>query len=273
MSSDPVELQTQYWRFDDAEYAALRSRFPAQLSWAETLRLHHLACLDLLRRPDGRRALESQTLDSQPGNAGGAELCRDTARKMHSPDSPYRPRACAVWQGEPGVSGTRGPDLFGQTGNASLTHLGCLEVIRLDRNQEPAQLAFVGLDELRGALFLGQAVFRHAKLLYDDERGEEIVMLPLLYGVSWQSPHDTDRDGSFTRFICSVELQPGRLKAGIGVGHQDFLIEGKDRAQLLGLGSVGELMTALAPDDPKFERKCAARGLDPIAVRAQMSRR
>lgn len=37
------------------------------------------------------------------------------------------------------------------------------------------------------------------------------------------------------------------------------------------LGSIGEIMVALFVDDPKFNQKCMARGLDSDEMRSSMS--
>ena len=94
--------------------------------------------------------------------------------------------------------------------------------------------------------------------------------MPLLHGISWFSPFDFDRDGTATRFICAVEIEEGQTALAIGVGHQDFVIE-KDGQTLFGLSSMAEIMVTLLVDDPKFDRKCKARGLDPDTVRQSMT--
>ena len=44
-----------------------------------------------------------------------------------------------------------------------------------------------------------------------------------------------------------------------------------DRQPIFGLGSIGEIMVVLFWDDPKFDQKCRARGLDPDDVRRSMN--
>ncbi len=133
------------------------------------------------------------------------------------------------------------------------------------------ELSFVTLDELRGAFFHGSALFRYGKLFYDDGHPDEIVLVPLLYGVSWLTPNTIDQDGTTTRFICSIETEKDQTALSIGVGHQDFIIEGVRQA-LFGINSIGELMVALFVNDPKFEQKCRARGLDPDTARESMTK-
>ena len=143
-------------------------------------------------------------------------------------------------------------------------------MLRLDAEQEPTELTFISLDEIRGAVFDRTALFRTGMLFFDDGRPDEIVLLPLLYGISWLSPHDFDQKGTSTRFICSIEIEEGKPELAIGVGHQDFVME-RDGQTLLGLGSIGEIMTVLFWDDSKFDQKCRARGLDPDDVRRSMN--
>ena len=56
----------------------------------------------------------------------------------------------------------------------------------------------------------------------------------------------------------------------IGAGHQDLVMEG-DWWMFFGLESIGEIMVVLFMDDPKFDQKCKARGLDPDDVRRSMN--
>ncbi len=143
-----------------------------------------------------------------------------------------------------------------------MSHLGALEVIHLDAQQQPERLSFVALDEISGVTFGEPSLLRAARLYYEDDRGEEIVLVPLVYGLSWRSGQEHDRDGSMTRFICDL----GKPGTGIGIGHQDLLISG-EQGRLFGLATVRELMVALSLSDPRFEAKCRARGLDPEDVR------
>jgi hypothetical protein len=47
----------------------------------------------------------------------------------------------------------REPDLDGELVNPSLTHLGCLEVYRIDELKHPRRMDFVSFDELTGIQF------------------------------------------------------------------------------------------------------------------------
>jgi len=263
------EIQQAYWTFDAEEKAKLLKGYPDGLSWCERLRLLHLACLELLNTEQGQKQLGAGEMERAFNAPEGEtrDLCEALVEQLMREDSPYRPRYVLVWQGSSGQSNTREPDIRGPFRNASITHLGALEVVRLDEKERPRELAFVGLDELRGVAFGRPAVFRAAKLFYDDDRGEEIVLSPLLYGVSWDTPNAYYRDGSMTRFCCHIEIEGLPSRVAVGVGHQDYAVMGANGgASLLGLGSVGELVVALSPDDPKLEQKCKARGMDPDQV-------
>jgi hypothetical protein len=260
------KLQTDYWSFKADDFARLSAQPIESLTWEQRLRLLHLVCLDLFSQESIRRQLMSEEADSTDAPEGPREeLIRKLLAVLTSKNSPYRPRRVAVWQGQAGESDKRKPDLQGVLRNASLTHLGCVEVLRLDGNQQPVELCFVPFDDLRGIGFAGQALFRYAKLFYDDGRPDELVLVPLLYGVSWSTPNSFYQDGTLTRLLCRVLLEADESLYLIGVGHQDFFIDGDGLIQF-GLGSVGEFMIALATDDPKFREKCRARGLDPDDV-------
>ena len=58
------------------------------------------------------------------------------------------------------------------------------------------------------------------------------------------------------------------MNAGIGIGHQDLVV-GSDGVSLVGIGSIGELAMALDVADPRFDEKCRARGIDPVAARSR----
>lgn len=254
-----VEIQRAYWTHNAEEQVRLESRSVDQLSWPERLRLHHLICL--------------QRLNAGPERAAATEKCRQSVRALLAPDSPYRPRPAMVWQGQsaqPG--GDREPDMQGEFLNPSLTHLGCLEVYRVDAANQPTRLDFVSFDELSGVVFAPPNMIRAAKLFHDDGRAE-IVMLPLLYGLSWAIGNEFDRAGRMTRFVAHLDGEDvGALGAsGIGVGQQDFSVRGQDGGgNLFGLGSVAEISFPLDMRDPRFDAKARARGIDPDEVRRNM---
>jgi hypothetical protein len=266
-------IQQNYWTPNPDEKKRLRMKGVDDLAWGEALRLLHLVCLEMLSNGPCREQLLDETIAFEASAGAPAGENRDLivrlAKRLSSESSPYKPRHTAVWRGKAGESDKREPDLQGVFRNASITHLGCFEVIRLDSKQQPHKLAFISLDEMRGAVFAGSAFFRLGKFFFDDGRPDETLLVPLLYGISWLSSHDFDRNGSSTRFICAIEIGEDQQDLVIGVGQQDFVMEG-DGQTLLGLGSIGEIMTALFVDDPKFDQKCRARGLDPDAVRQSM---
>ena len=251
-----MQLQRTYWTYNPDEKAALLARYPDSLSWSEILRLHHLTCLELLSSEEGNAQLMGDQEGSMDAPKGAAyDLCRELAQRLLSQDSPYRVRHCDIWKGEAGQSGQRPPDLQGQLRNASLTHLGCLEVVHLDEQNHPKELSFIPFDDIRGVLFAQPSLFRAAKVLYEDSR-EEIVYIPLIYGVSWLTDNKYDHDGTMTRFRCHLRFDEFNMAIGIGIGHQDFILTGPEAESigtLFGLGSIGEIMVALELNDPKFD--------------------
>jgi hypothetical protein len=254
-----IELQQAYWTFNPNEQAQLEERGVENLDWPERLRLHHLNCLQRLEVGSDREAR--------------TEKCLALARRLIEPDSPYCPRPAMVWQGAPsGSNGEREPDLQGQFLNPSLTHLGCLEVCRVDDNNVPVRIDFVSFDELSGVVFARPSLIRAAKLFYGDGRGE-IVMAPLLYGITWKIGNEFDRDGRMTRFVAHLDdEQFSKLGAtGVGVGQQDLTIfADSGGATLFGLSSIAEISFPLDMRDPRFDEKARARGIDPEEVRRRM---
>lgn len=259
-------LQKLYWTANAEEKAALLTRYPDDLSWSELLRLHHLNCVELMNQPQGGTARMNAEFDGtalspdEPLSALHGEL----VQRLLALESPFRARYVEVWQGE---DQARPADLAGQFRNASASHFGCLEVIRVDARFEPLELVFVPFDDLWVVNLAGASLFRAAKLFYDVDRTDEVVLVPLLYGISWFTQQPYDQDGSMTRFCCHLEV--GGEPLGIGIGHQDFQLDVDERRTLLGLGSLSQLVTALEMDDPRFDQKCQKRGIDPDEVRRQ----
>ena len=267
------DLQRNYWTPNPQEKSRLLARGVAALSWSEKLRLLHLTCLDELSTDALRRLLEDEDIDPEDMPAGpNRELVETLVADLRSAASPFRPRYAAIWKGKGGESEGREPDVEGVFENASLTHLGALEVVRLDAQEQPTELVFVPLDDLRGVLLASPAIFRRAKLFFDDGRPDEIVLVPMIYGISWSTSNAVHHDGSLTTFVAHVQRRGEDQARGVGLGHQDFVVSG-DGARLMGLGAIGEIMVALSVDDPRFEQKCRARGLDPVEVRRESARK
>lgn len=272
-----LKLQRGYWSADVGEKTTLLSRDLASLTWAERFRLHHLLCADRWQQAGAGVRSGEASLDDESAEVPGSDLCRDLARRLLAPDSPYRARYCDVWQGEPATVANRASDLRGEFRNASFTHLGSLEVIHLDQGHLPNEfratgLSFVPLDDIQAVVLSRPSLFRVARLYYDDGRQDELVLLPLLYAFSWDSTSEYDHDGRMTRFACFTEVDTpsGKESLGLGIGHQDFQIKAEKGQTLFGVGSVCQLAVALNIDDSRFDLKCRARGLDPGAVRRQV---
>lgn len=254
-----AEMHRDYWTLDAEALAQLQARGIEQLGWRELLRLHHLLCVQRLHQPTERDV--------------ASEKCRHTVRRLLATDSPYRPRPAVIWQRRSAQpEADREPDLDGELVNPSLTHLGCLEVYRIDALKHPRRMDFVGFDELTGIQFGPVSLIRAAKLTYEDGHAET-VLVPLLYGLTWSYGSDDDRAARMTRFLLHLdEMDPGqRWASGTGVGQQDLSIHRQDGgAKLFGLGSVSEMVFPLDLLDPRFDEKARARGIDPDDARRQM---
>lgn len=257
-----AEMQRAYWTHNAEEQAQLAARGAEDLGWRERLRLHHLICL--------------QRLNSEPEREAASRECQNTVRRLLATDSPYRPRPAMIWQGQAAQPGTsRDPDMQGEFLNPSLTHLGSLEFYRVDAANQPTGIDFAGFDELSGIVFAPPNLIRAAKLFYEDGR-EEIVLVPLLYGLTWTIGNEYDRAGRMTRFVAHLDGEEvGALGAsGLGVGQQDFSIRSQDGGgNLFGLGSVAEILFPLDMRDPRFDEKARARGINPDEVRERMGGR
>ena len=187
-----VSLQVAYWRRDPASIDRLAPLL-STLSWRHRLRLHHLLCLELLEVSPGDEA------DIDALGSARAALFRELLGLLVSPESPWRPRTAAIWLGQPSPGAPRPPTAQGLLVNASLTHLGAVEIIRLDEDEAPTALDFVPLDDLLSLVAAGQSLFRAARVFTVDAHHGPTVWLPLLYGTSWRSAEPSDRDGIVRR--------------------------------------------------------------------------
>jgi hypothetical protein len=265
--TNTVGLILAYWTFNTEEQAALLTRGVDALPWPELLRLHHLNCLEALNTaPVRRRLVSNETVPPDEASQLALERCRQSAERLLLPESPYRQRDVDVWQGALDPKGERPPTMRGVLSNASLTHLGSLEVLRLDEQQRPKELTFVAFDDLQMVAMADPKVFRAARLFYDTGRADEIVFLPTLYATSWRSSSPYLRDGRMTQFLANPPGSGPAAQFGLGVGQQDFSILEGEKRSVFGITSVAQITFALDATSPRFAQKCQARGLDPDEV-------
>jgi hypothetical protein len=131
-------------------------------------------------------------------------------------------------------------------------------------------MAFIPFDDIQAVVFGPPSLYRTAKIFYEYERPDEIVAVPLIYGLSWHFKHSYLHDGSFTQWGCNIKTKQG-FSLGIGLGHQDFkVVKEEEGHTLFGIGSIGQIVIPLEIEDPKFEKKCKSRGLDPDDIKKQM---
>ncbi|MFO7566291.1 MAG: hypothetical protein R6X02_26850 [Enhygromyxa sp.] len=306
VSERAVALQKRYWSPNPDELAALEARAFESLDPRELLRLHHLRCLALLDARDAilRRALLAPKAERPaPAQLQAAVDPKLPARVERSAAallarrSRCRPRHGFVWLGAGPPAGDEVPysDLQGRLVNASLTHLGCLEVIALDDALEPARVEFLDFDQILtisiGAGELGPAApFRPARILREYGRAERVVLLPLRYGFSWFAHEPELLRGTAEHEVASLELRGladpsrpvgkrlDRRPLGVAVGPQRFEIasdypeEGEAGLSRFRLADAYQISLAIDQDDPRFADKCRGRGIDPEATRGDVVR-
>jgi hypothetical protein len=121
-------------------------------------------------------------------------------------------------------------------------------------------------------VFAPPNLIRAAKLFYDDGR-DQIVLVPMLYGLTWAIGNEYDRAGQMTRFVAHIDSEEVTTlgASGVAVGQQDFTVRDQDGGgRLFGIGSVTEISFPLDMRDPRFDERARARGLDPDEVRRRM---
>lgn len=260
-------MQVAYWTANQVELNALKGKGLQTLKWAARLRCHHLACMALLAEGAAKEQFdEGEIGDDELPSSPQLKMVQETASLLLAADSPFRPRVAAIWQGALDPKMQRQPNAFGVCSNASLTHLGCFEVITLDDKNMLIGLEFLAYDEIHSVVMAAPAQFRMSRIFL--EGGADIMALvPLQYGVSWKSPNDFDRDGSMTRFIGAISPSGSASSYGVGVGQQDLTCESEGAVTLMGLSSVSQIEMVLDMRDPKFDEKCRGRGIDPNEAR------
>lgn len=255
-----LQLQRAYWSSEPTEKENLYERIES-LNWTEVLRLHHLNCLDLAL-DCGLTNASLDDFDQMPDlpECPEIELCEKLVGRLGSPQSPFRPRIGLVIQRSHSgqqQSDNRETQLHGELQNASITHLGALEVIKII--QQPPSVAFVPFDELQSIQIGPPSLFLSAILNYEAPGRSEMVYLPLIYGLSWFTEESILQDGSFTHFMFSFK----GISMGVGLGQQDLRIN----ERLFGLASIESIEFALDMRAQDFEERCRNRGLDPSDVR------
>ncbi|HEX3131575.1 MAG TPA: hypothetical protein VH394_29835 [Thermoanaerobaculia bacterium] len=255
--------------------------------------MERLACLQIKADP----ALVEMT----------TRKCRELSVLLLSAASPYRSRPALIWEG---YSVRNEPSWQGELLNLSLTHLGSLEIYRLNAANQPTGIDFVSFAELSAIVFDPRPyAIVAARLFYDDGR-TEVVLVPRLYGLTWAIGTEWDRAGTMTRFVaflaegthvsavtaqeiglsvawappsptsptvCFVkaskevrELLVESGLSGLGVGQQRFLLPVQEGSHDFRLGAVGKISFPIDPNHPRFDEKARASGLDPDELRQRL---
>jgi hypothetical protein len=298
-----IHLQKRYWSPAPDQLRELEGRGWGALDWPEKLRLHHLRCLALLDAGEGvlRRGLLAPTAERPSAEEISSaidpvlrERVAASAKGLLGLRSPYRPRHGFAWLGGGAPEGDAVPysDFQGRTVNASLTHLGSVEIIRLDPTTlEPAALDFLAFDEImtlaRGPRAHASDPFVPARILREYGQGELVVLLPLRHGLSWFALEPELLRGEAVHDVAAIELRGladvakslteplDRRMLAIAVGPQrlevlsDYAQEGLGRFEL---GAAYQISLAIDQDDPRFDDKCRGRGLDVEATRGDVVR-
>jgi len=312
ISERAIALQKRYWTANPAERAALEATAFEALSPAQRLRLHHLRCLALLDPMQGgdpvlRRGLLAPVAE-RPSDAelraaldpAARAQVEASARALLGRRSLFRPRHGFAWLGAGPPAGDAVPysDFQGRITNASLTHLGCLEVIGLDQRYEPATLEFLDFDSILTVSFgvdergdgAAKAGFRPARILLEYGLDDRVVLVPTRYGLSWFAHEPEVLRGAGSWEVAAIELgglaDPSkavgnaldRRPLGISVGPQrfevlsDFATDGEGGLSRFVLSDAYQLSLAIDQDDPRFADKCRGRGLDVDATRGDVVR-
>lgn len=260
-----VALQQQYWTPNPTELAQLYIGFSKnELSIAQLFRFHHLVCMEVLQ--EIRYAVSESGFEYQ---GQYAEVLKQTTDLLLSPNSPFRILHGSFWLND---NNSDQPSRQARFTNMSLTHLGAVELIRVDANQLPVELVFVPLDSIKSLEIIGSGLVKGCRLTHEISNKQEVYWMPLLYGQSHRSPDANDVSGNMTRFVGQLFIPSQGVYFGIGLGQQDLGLLGEQKQfSLMGWRHVKVLVTTLEITDPNFDDKCRGRGVDPQEIRKKMN--
>ena len=218
--SKALEVQSKHWRTNFDMKAYFLNKGIQNLEWSELFLLHQYLCSELLSIGPGRAQVMDGSLANNACPEGERkELLLKICQKLCSPESPYRP--C---EGTLHFKGIARPALSGLLKNASSTHLGTIELIRLTKDGYPDSLTFTCFEEIQSIQFLTDGAYRLTKVAFRDEEKEEYFLAPTLYGLSLLSPHVFDQDASTSRYLCALQVEGTSLS--IALGQQEILALG-----------------------------------------------
>lgn len=264
----------EYWTANSGELQALQREPASSLPLSRKFRLLHLATMELLGLPILRGAVESgdddldEAAEKTTLSSPVAKQCLSLVNELAGPTGPCKARAVAVWQGPKPPDEQQPPTRVGPLTNASFTHQGALEIMRLLPQDKFGPVEFIPFAEMHSAIMVSSSLYRLGLVFL--EGGERIeAIVPMLYGLSWWSKNTYDQDGSMTRFVAPLPTDSPGPALQVGLGHQDFQQTAQGGMALFGLGSVARLEIALDIREPDFDDRCRKRGMDPAAVRAQ----
>lgn len=207
-------LQKDYWAINKDEKEILLAQFPDSIEWKNLLRLHHLLCMEALESMQEKLSHTEKTTPI-PGRET-IQLLQRTTNMLLGGKSPYRPR-----QGEIEFDIlTRQGSLKKFTGvlmNASLTHLGSIEVVWVDSDLNPVSMDFLPLDQL-------QSIMNNTKgalITYKNKKEKDICYLATHYFFSPACKkyiNNTQTEYVYPLYEANSE------EPGIGLGVQEFVI-------------------------------------------------
>jgi hypothetical protein len=210
-------LQDHYWSVNNKEKEALLAQFPEDLDWKGLLRLHHLLCMEALDTSTG--GLSQTKTPSSPSWEIRLLLNKTTNKLLHD-KSPYRPRYCEI-EFDILTRQKHFKRISGVLMNASLTHLGSIEVIRINPELHPVSIDFIPLERVHSIMNNTKG----ALVTYTDKKEKDICYLASHYFYSSACHQFINREQ--TDYIYILKQDNHNYLPGIGLGVQEFMINGE----------------------------------------------
>jgi len=208
-------IQQQYWTVNNDEKENLLSQFPDSLDWKQLLRLHHLLCMEVFQAYIAGHFLFKKNKIIL--NQEMTRFLQKSTAILLSDKSPYRPQQCEI-KFDVLTRQKEFKRMEGTLINASLTHLGCIEIIRLDPELHPVSLDFLPLSLIKVIMNNTEG----SLVSYRDRKEKDICYLASYYYFSQESKKFINN--THTEYVCPLECDEAGEECGIGLGIQEFLI-------------------------------------------------
>jgi hypothetical protein len=240
LSQKIYRIQKEYWTFNRKEKEILLAQFPHISKWKDILRLHHLLCMEIFQWYSANNLQDATYQSGQkkiPVQIQEAIVnLKNTTEKLLNEDSPYIPQACEI-KYDILTKFREFKKLEGTCMNASLSHLGSLEVFKVDGELNPLCIDFIPFSEIKTIMHNADGTL----ISYKDNKEKDICYLASHYYFSKESTRYME--STISRYMCvqkkkcklvgmyTEEARYYLTEYGLGYGPQEFMILHNEKSE------------------------------------------